>query len=41
MLHQVLQRLHMSPDEYFSKPPAVRMFIRASIRVVLEQEEHS
>lgn len=38
MLHQILQRLHITPDEYEKKPPLVKMFIRASIAAQLEAE---
>lgn len=37
-MHQILQRLHITPDEYESKPPLVKMFIRASMIAQLEAE---
>lgn len=38
LLHYILQRLHMTPDEYAKKPSLVRMFIRASMRAQIELE---
>lgn len=38
MLHQILQRLRLTPDEYAKKPALVQMFIRASIRAQIEME---
>lgn len=38
-MHHILQRLGIPPDELNAKPPGVRAFIVASMRVQLEEEE--
>ena len=39
MLHQMFQRLGITPDEFYAKPYKVRAFILASIQIQLEAEE--
>ena len=41
MLHFILQRLHIPPDEFFNKPPEIQAFIRASMRAEIEAEEEA
>ncbi len=36
MLHHILHRLKITPDEFYKKPPGVRSFIRASMRKWVE-----
>lgn len=38
MLHQIFQRIGISPDEVMDKPPGVQAFMLASMQVQLESE---
>ena len=38
LLHHIFQRMGLTPDEIMSKPPGVRAFLFASMRVQLESE---
>lgn len=38
LLHEIFQRTGRTPDEIMSKPPGVRAFCLASMRVQLEKE---
>lgn len=39
MLHQIFQRTGITPEEVYAKPPGVRAFMFASMRVRLESDE--
>lgn len=39
MLHQIFQRLGITPDEFYAKPYKVRKFMLVSMQVQLEAEE--
>jgi len=38
LLHHIFQRTGLTPDDVMSKPPGVRAFLFASMRVQLESE---
>ena len=38
LLHHIFQRMGLPPDEVMAKPPGVRAFMLASMRVQLEAE---
>lgn len=38
LLHEIFMRTGRTPDEIMSKPPGIRAFCFASIRVQLEKE---
>lgn len=40
LLHHIFQRMGLPPDEVMAKPPGVRAFILASMRVQLEAESN-
>lgn len=39
VLHQIFQRMGVTPDEVYSKTPGVRAFMFASMKVRLEDDE--
>lgn len=41
LLHHIFQRMGLPPDEVMAKPPGVRAFMLASMRVQLEEENNS
>lgn len=41
LLHHIFQRMGIPPDEVWAKPPGVRAFMLASMRVQLEEENNS
>jgi uncharacterized protein YbaP (TraB family) len=41
LLHHIFQRMGIPPDEVMAKPPGVRAFMLASMRVQLEEENNS
>lgn len=40
LLHHIFQRMGIPPDEVMAKPPGVRTFMLASMRVQLEEENN-
>jgi uncharacterized protein YbaP (TraB family) len=40
LLHHIFQRMGIPPDEVMAKPPGVRAFMLASMRVQLEEENN-
>ena len=38
MLHYILQRLHIPPDDLYKKPIMIRKFIESSMQVQIEAE---
>ena len=40
LLHHIFQRMGIPPDEVMAKPPGVRAFMLASMRVHLEEENN-
>ena len=40
LLHHIFQRMGIPPDEVMAKPPGVRVFMLASMRVQLEEENN-
>jgi hypothetical protein len=40
LLHHIFQRIGLTPDEVMAKPPGVRAFMFASMRVWLEAEKN-
>jgi uncharacterized protein YbaP (TraB family) len=41
LLHHIFQRMGIPPDEVMTKPPGVRAFMLASMRVQLEEENNT
>ena len=36
LLHHIFNKHHITPDEFYKKPPGIRAFIVASVLVALE-----